>query len=52
MRVGLKEWGGQRRRGPRRRELLESGEQLMLADHAVVPLYFFSSLCRLRETYV
>lgn len=51
-RVGLKEWGGRRRLGPRRRKLLESGERLMLADYLVVPLYFFSSLSRLMKPYV
>lgn len=51
-RVGLKEWGGQRRLGPRRRELLETGERLMLADYPAVPLYFFSSLCGLMKPYV
>jgi oligopeptide transport system substrate-binding protein len=35
----------------RRRELLESGEQLMLADYPVIPLYFFVSK-RLVKPYV
>jgi len=39
--VGLKEWGGQRQLGPRRRKLLERGERLMLADYPLIPLYFF-----------
>ena len=51
-RLGLKEWGGQRRPGRPRRELLESGERLMFADYPLVPLYLFSSLSRLMKPYV
>jgi oligopeptide transport system substrate-binding protein len=29
--------------GPRRRELLEQAERLMLADHPLIPLYFYTN---------
>ena len=35
----------------RRREILESGDRLMLADYPVIPLYFFVSK-RLVKPYV